>query len=64
MNAGPQQYRLFPENIVDGHLLDRPKVVPMQFFIKKNRNGEIGTSDPIKWNMATGNFQTLQRGTI
>jgi len=64
MTAGPNQYRLFPENIVDGHLLDRPKAVPMRFFVKKNRNGEIGTSDPIKWVMSTGNFQTLQRGSI
>jgi replicative DNA helicase len=55
--------RAFPENIDPrtNRTLDRPKVIPVHFFVAKNRNGEMGKSDLVKWNKATGAFQTLVR---
>ncbi len=57
-----QEIRQFPENIAPGgRTLERPKVIPVRIFVKKNRNGEIGPSDPVAWNKATGSFRTLVR---
>lgn len=57
-----QEIRQFPENIgPNNQTLDRPKVIPIKIHVKKNRNGEIGPSDPVAWNKATGDFRTLAR---
>jgi replicative DNA helicase len=58
-----EDMRAFPENIDPrtNRTLDRPKVIPVHFFVAKNRNGEMGKSDLVKWNKATGAFQTLVR---
>ena len=61
-NPTEQQLRAFPENVVRGQVLERPKAVPMRFHFAKNRNGEIGVSDIVKWNKGTGQFQSLQPG--
>jgi replicative DNA helicase len=62
-NPTPEQLRTFPENVnpQNHQLLDHVKAIPVIFHVKKNRNGAIGKSDPVKWNKATGNYQTLQR---
>jgi replicative DNA helicase len=60
-----QQLSLFHENMDhQGHLLPRPKVIPVRMFVAKNRNGEAGVTEPIKWNKATGNYEPIARGTI
>ena len=61
-NPTDQQLRVFPENVSHGRALERPKAVPVRFHFAKNRNGEIGVSDIVKWNKGTGQFQTLQAG--
>jgi replicative DNA helicase len=60
-NPTQKQKMLFPENVdpATHQMLDRMKVIPIQFHVAKNRNGEIGVSAPVKWNKATGDFQTL-----
>ena len=61
-NPTDQQLRAFPENVVQGRVLgDRPKAIPVRFHFAKNRNGERGVSDVVKWNKGNGKFQTLTR---
>lgn len=61
-NPTPAQLSTFPENLDErGHLHTRPKAVPIQFFVEKNRNGSTGASDPVKWCKHTGAYQTLAR---
>jgi replicative DNA helicase len=56
---------LFPENRDPyGRLLDRPRAIPTTFFVKKNRNGSTGPSNPVLWLKHTGEYRTLERGTI
>jgi replicative DNA helicase len=59
----PEQIRQFPENSdpFTNRLHDVIKAVPVVFYVKKNRNGAIGKSEPVKWNKSTGNYQPLQR---
>ena len=61
-NPTEQQLRTFPENVVNNRVLERPKAIPVRFHFAKNRNGEMGVSDIVKWNKANGKFQTLARG--
>ena len=63
-NPTEQQLRTFPENVVQGRLLERPKAIPVRFHFAKNRNGEMGVSDIVKWNKGNGKFQTLARDTL
>ncbi len=61
-NPTEQQLRTFPENVVQGRVLvERPKAIPVRFHFAKNRNGEMGVSDVVKWNKGNGKFQTLTR---
>lgn len=53
---------IFPENMDARNIaLPRLKAIPIRFHCLKNRNGEIGVSDPVKWLKGTGRFQTLAR---
>ncbi len=65
-NPSGQVLSLFDENIDEnGHLmLNRPKAVPVTFHVAKNRNGQTGPSDPVKWCKHTDTYQTLTRGTL
>jgi replicative DNA helicase len=59
-NAGPVQYGQYPENLDRaGHLLPRPKAVSVWFHVLKNRNGDTGVSDEVKWSKHLDKFQTL-----
>lgn len=59
-NAGPVQYGQYPENLDrSGHLLPRPKAVSVWFHVLKNRNGDAGVSDEVKWLKHLDKFQTL-----
>jgi len=52
----------FPENFYGpGNLRvkDVIQAVPIKIYVKKNRNGPVGTTKPIKWNMATGQFSSF-----
>ena len=60
-NPTEAQLRAFPENVVSGRVLERPKAIPVRFHFAKNRNGEAGVSDIVKWNKGNGRFQTLVR---
>jgi len=58
------QFR-FEENFVDGphgpmHR-NIVQAVPIRIWIKKNRNGPIGHTDPIKWVRSTGQFRSFVR---
>ena len=64
-NPSDTQLRTFAENINgEGLLFPRPKAVPVRFYVRKNRNGETGTSEYVKWTKSTGNYQTLVRGSL
>ena len=62
-NPTPETLRTYPENVdfLSGETLLRPKAIPVRFFVEKNRNGETGRSDLVKWIKSTGDFQTLVR---
>ena len=51
----------FPENFHQGHMVrDVIQAVPVRVWVKKNRNGPIGMTGPIKWTMSTGRFESLR----
>lgn len=60
-NPTEEQIRQFPENYdpQTSRLLPSLKAVPIRLYVRKNRNGPIGTTPPIKWTMSTGNYQSL-----
>ena len=41
--------------------VDRPRAVPIIYHVLKNRNGEIGETNPIKWDKATNRYEEIQR---
>lgn len=59
-----EQLRQFPENLINGFLVNPPKAVPMDIYIKKHRNGVTGKCDPVLWVKSTGDFRTLERGAL
>lgn len=64
-NPSAQVLALFPENLDGyGRVLDRPRAIPTTFYVKKNRNGNTGPSSPILWLKHTGQYRTLERGTL
>jgi replicative DNA helicase len=65
-NPSAQVLALFPENREGGigRLLDRPRAIPTTFYIKKNRNGNTGPTEPILWLKHTGEYRTLERGVL
>jgi len=58
------QLRQFPQNLRDGRLVLPPVAVPLSIFVKKHRNGITGVCDPILWIKSTGDFRTLERGSL
>jgi replicative DNA helicase len=64
-NPTPEMMARFPENIDPRStsrtpvLLPRPKAVPVKFWVRKNRNGEIGDTTVVKWVKSTGLYYTL-----
>ncbi len=59
------QLRTFSENVQsNGQLYLQPKAEPMRMFIKKNRNGPIGTTPPMLWNKSTGHFTSLDHREV
>ena len=64
-NPSAQVLAMFPENKDgNGRLLDRPRAIPTTFYVKKNRNGNTGPTEPILWLKHTGEYRTLQRGVL
>jgi replicative DNA helicase len=52
----------FPENFHNtGMTRSVPQAKPVKIYVSKNRNGPTGVTDPIKWNMATGEFNSFTR---
>jgi replicative DNA helicase len=52
----------FPENFYrPGMMREVIQCVPVEIFVKKNRNGPVGKTQPLKWNKATGEFSGLDR---
>lgn len=50
----------FPENYDrEGRILPAIRAIPVKIHVKKNRNGPIGATSPIKWRKDTGVFQSL-----
>lgn len=43
----------------NGNLLPKIPALPMRIFVKKNRNGPVGTTEPILWNRSTGIIDSL-----
>jgi replicative DNA helicase len=56
---------MFPENW-DNNVLQsqRPRVVPVFFYVKKNRNGTAAKSDPVAWLKHTDTYRTLERNRL
>jgi hypothetical protein len=44
---------------VTGRLYATIKALPIKVYVKKNRNGGTGVTEPMKWIRSTNNFQTL-----
>jgi len=65
-NPSIAQMEQFPENFDErGQLMNsRPRAIPVNFHILKNRNGTIGVTDPVKWCKHLDTYQTLMRGSI
>jgi replicative DNA helicase len=58
------QLRMFPENRDEhGRLLTEVNAIPIKIFIKKNRNGATGVTQPILWIKANNNFRALEMRT-
>jgi replicative DNA helicase len=55
------QLRQFPENIDqrNGRTFGRPKAVPVQFIVAKNRNGECGKSSLVKWVKSNNRYEAI-----
>jgi replicative DNA helicase len=51
----------FPENFYNGIVKEVVQAVPVRVYVKKNRNGPIGKTVPIKWTRSTGRFATIRR---
>ncbi len=55
-NPTAQQLAEFVENRnADGRVI----VVPLKVYVRKNRNGSVGVTNPFKWNMSTNSFEAL-----
>jgi replicative DNA helicase len=63
-NPTNDQLARFPENIAHGQVLDRPKAIPVRFHFAKNRNGDTGVSDAVKWIKPNGRFMTINSQVI
>ena len=58
--ATDQALSEFPENMDSSGMLRAPApVIPVRFFITKNRNGPTGESNIVKWNRATNTYTSL-----
>ena len=44
----------------DGNLRPKTPALPMRIFVKKNRNGPVGTTEPILWNRSNGLMESLE----
>lgn len=49
-----EDLRAFPENAGG-----KVRALPMQFFVKKNRNGPVGISRHVKWSRHINHYQTI-----
>ncbi len=50
----------YPENRdAHGAYIGNPRAIPIRLYVKKNRNGPVGKTDPIKWDKATNRFFPL-----
>jgi len=54
----------FEENFSNGMVRNVVQSVPARIFVRKNRNGPIGVTTPIKFNKANGRFHSLERRTF
>lgn len=60
-----QQLLSFSQNKDEnGNLLPKMPALPMRIFVKKNRNGPVGTTEPLLWNRSTGIIQSLETRTV
>jgi len=52
----------FPENFINNTMSRTvTQAVPIRIFVRKNRNGPVGVTSPIKWNKANGRFSSIER---
>jgi replicative DNA helicase len=60
-NPTEAQLRQFPENIDqrNGRVFSRPKAIPIQFIVAKNRNGETGKSPLVKWVKSNNRYEAI-----
>ena len=64
-NPTAEELRRFRDNVDhENNLYPVWRAVPVRFYVKKNRNGPVGTSDVVKWSKYTGDYQTLTRGFV
>ena len=52
-NVDPRTHRAYPQL----------KAIPIEFHVKKNRNGPTGVSEVVKWNKSTGQYGTLENNS-
>jgi replicative DNA helicase len=61
-NVAPDIVAQFPENLApDGSPLSLWKAVPVRFYVRKNRNGPVGVSEPVKFVKSTNAFLPIVR---
>ena len=58
LDVDEQTLRNFPQNILpNGQFVVRAQ--PMRLYVKKNRNGPVGRTDPILWDKSVNRFNAL-----
>lgn len=64
-NPTPDMLARFPENLDDnGNLYSATRAIPIQIYVKKNRNGATSITEPMLWIKSTGELRTLVRGSV
>lgn len=64
-DPSPDMLARFPENVdSNGNLYAATKAIPIRIYIKKNRNGATGPTEPLLWIKSTGELRTLVRGSV
>lgn len=62
-NPTRAQLGMFPQNVnpVTNEVFTNPNAIPVRAFVRKNRNGPVGVTDPYLWVKPTNNFMALTR---
>jgi len=62
-NPTRAQLTIFPQNVnpVTHAVYDNPMAIPLRAYVRKNRNGPTGITEPYLWIKPTNDFRTMTR---